>query len=78
VVVGLRKMIRFLENKSEQSTGSGFQNPGIMYQDFYRIGNEYKLVIKIEDENKTYEYYLIDPIIINDREFISRYYGGDS
>jgi hypothetical protein len=75
VVQAVRKLNRFLQDRSQATVGGGFRNPDIRYYDLYRSSDEYRLVVRFEGNVLHDEFVLSKPQMDLDAEFVRQYYG---
>lgn len=62
-IFGLRKLSNFFLDKSQETVGLGFRNPDIRYCDIFRLGSDYRLVVRFEGNNLFEEINLKQPDI---------------
>jgi hypothetical protein len=76
VVHGLRKFIRFFRNEAQSKVGGGFRNPDIRCYDLHREKDGYRLVIHLEASRLCEEFYVHNPSMEIDDEFMRTVYLG--
>jgi hypothetical protein len=75
-VNGLRKVSRFFRDTTQMTVGGGFRNPGICYYDLDRKNEGYSLVVRFEDGGLREEFYIRNPEMEIDDEFMRTVYSG--
>jgi hypothetical protein len=60
---GLRKMIRFFSDSTQDTVGLGFRHPDIRHCDVHRLGDDYRFVVRFEGSGLHEEFHLYRPTL---------------